>query len=255
MTPNPPFKGEELMIPVANHARARSKAKPTPKVIFWAMLKAVLNRSALALTLGLAACTTVPFLGDLGLVETKVTTEHTRGNLDRVWAEPPGAMIMLQRNGTNDYEQLVGLENRTTLKGDNFLWLNANDGIGGQVSKGLDLKRLIARFGDVPAPFSRVDNNSLASSSDGLGTYFWQEYRAGPNTVCVFAMRRLGTGARAMPAGTRVLDLVLRNCVNGTASDALAPILDNRVSGNNLYDTTFPATQTRTLSRLAGPRP
>lgn len=235
------------MIPVAIPTRAQAASKPKQG--------ALMRGSAFGLVLALSACSSVPLFGDLGLVETELTSEHTRGNLDRIWAEPPGAMIMLQRNADNDYEQLVGLENRTTLKGDNFLWLNANDGRSGQVSKGLDLKRLIARFGDIPAPFSRVDSNSLSSGSDGLGGYFWQEYNAGPSTTCVFAMRRLGTGARSMPAGTRVLDLVLRNCVNGSATDALAPILDNRASQNTFYDVNAPANTMRTVSQLAGPRP
>jgi hypothetical protein len=128
--------------------------------------------------------------------------------------------------------------------------LNANNGSTGQVSKGLDLKKLFARFGDLPTPFTRIDSGSLRSASDGQGTYSWQEYSAGPNTTCVFAVRRLGSGARSVPAGTRVLDLVLRNCVNGTATDALAPILDNQVSRNDTFGTTSPAA----MSRLAGPR-
>jgi hypothetical protein len=241
MATNPSFKGEESMIPAKMPARTRKFARAVG-----------FRKAVLGVVFILSACSSVPLFGDLGLVETELTSEHTRGNLDRIWAEPPGAMIMLQRNADNDYEQLVGLENRTTLKGDNFLWLNANDGRTGQVSRGLDLKRLIARFGDVPAPFSRIDSNNLSSSSDEVGNYFWQEYSAGPSTTCVFAMRRLGTGARAMPPGTRVLDLVLRNCVNGSASDALAPILNNR---SIQYETRGVNTNTRTISQLAGPRP
>lgn len=230
------------MIPVANRSRMRT----------------VFNRSFLAIGLALAACSSVPILGslpllgDIGMAEKKTPAQFTRGNLSRVWAVPPGAMLMLQRGSNGDYEQLIGIENRTTLKGDNFLWLNANNGSAGQVNKGLDLKRLIARFGDIPTPFSRVDSNNINTGSDGLGTYFWQEYSAGPNTTCVFAMRRMGTGARSVPSGTRVLDMVMRNCVNGSVADALAPILDNQVSRTDMYDATAPA---NAVSRLAGPRP
>lgn len=226
------------MIPVANRSLART----------------VLNRSFLAIAFALAACTSapifgkLPLLGDLGLVETQSKSSYARGNLNRIWAEPPGALIMLQRGASGDYEQLVGLENRTTLKGDNFLWLNANSGSAGQVNKGVDLKRLIARFGPVPSPFSKIDSNSISTGNDGLGAYFWQEYSAGPKTTCVFAMRRLGTGARSVPSGTRVLDLVLRNCVNGSVTDALAPILGS----DSAYGTTTSASN---ISRLAGPRP
>ncbi len=212
--------------------------------------RALLNRSFLAIAVALAACTAVPVFDQIGLGDPKPEAQFVRGNLSNIWAEPPGSLVMLQRKGSNDYEQLVGLENRTTLAGDNFLWLNANSGSTGQVSKGLDLKKLFARFGDIPAPFTRIDSNSLRSSSDAQGTYSWQEYSAGPNTTCVFAVRRLGSGARSVPAGTRVLDLVLRNCVNGTATDALAPILDGQAAPNGALGSTTPAA----ISRLAGPR-
>jgi hypothetical protein len=194
----------------------------------------------------------MPLLGDLGLSETTTKAQFTRGNLDRVWAVPPGAMIMVQRSWNGEYEQLVGLENQSTLKGDNFLWLNANDGSPGQVNKGLDLKRLIQRFGDIPSPFTKIDSNNLNVASDGLGSYFWQEYSAGPQTTCVFAMRRIGAGARAVPSGTRVLDLVLRNCVNGSATEALAPILGSQVSRNDLYDPTSTTNSMGSPARLVG---
>ncbi|MGO4908475.1 hypothetical protein ACEN2J_09105 [Pseudorhodobacter sp. W20_MBD10_FR17] len=212
--------------------------------------RALFNRSFLAIALTMAACTTVPLFDQIGIADPKPETQFVRGNLSNIWAEPPGSMVMLQRTANGDYEQLVGLENRTTLKGDNFLWLNANNGSTGQVSKGLDLKKLFERFGDIPSPFTKIDSGSLRSGNDGQGAYAWQEYVAGPNTTCVFAVRRLGSGARSVPSGTRVLDLVLRNCVNGTASDALAPILDNQVSGNDSYGTNSPAA----ISRLAGSR-
>jgi hypothetical protein len=212
--------------------------------------RALLNRSLLVVSLAMAACTTGPMLDQMGLSDSAPQTQYARGNLSSIWAEPPGAIVMLQRKGNGDYEQLIGLENNTTLKGDNFLWINANNGNTGQVSKGLDLTKLFARFGDIPTPFTRIDSSSLRSANDGQGTYSWQEYNAGPNTICVFAVRRLGVGARSVPAGTRVLDLVLRNCVNGTANDALAPILGSPVSS---YDS-FGANSPTSISRLGGSR-
>jgi hypothetical protein len=231
MTKNPLDLGEESMIPKTLVSGARA---------LW-------NRLFLAFALVLAACTAGPMFDQMGLSDKAPQTQYVRGNLSNIWAEPPGAMVMLQRKENGDYEQLVGLENNTTLKGDNFLWINANNGNTGQVSKGLDLTRLFARFGDIPTPFTRIDSSSLRSANDGQGTYSWQEYNAGPNTICVFAVRRLGVGARSVPSGTRVLDLVLRNCVNGTANDALAPILGSPVSS---YGATSPAAN----SRLAGSR-
>ena len=90
--------------------------------------RALLNRSFLVIALALAGCTGAPVFDQIGLGEAKPEAQFVRGNLSNIWAEPPGSLVMLQRKGDGDYEQLVGLENRTTLSGDNFLWLNANNG-------------------------------------------------------------------------------------------------------------------------------
>lgn len=224
------------------------------------LARTALNRVFLGIAVAVAACTSVPGLDLPGFGSSEqdgatANAQFTRGQLGRVWAVPPTALVMVQRNTARDNEQIIGLENETTLKGDNFLWLNANAGREGQVRSGLSLQKLTARFGEVPYPFRALGNDNLRSASDSLGTYFWQEYTAGGQVNCVLAFRQLGSGARALPKGTRALDIMLRNCVNGSIDDALAPIRDGQINRSVAYAPTAPYDSARLLSPLAGPRP
>ena len=203
----------------------------------------------------LTACGSVQVLGPQGAGAATSESQFTRGRLDRVWAAAPGALVMAQRTVGGDGEQIIGLANDTTLEGDNFLWLRARSGRGRAIGNSLDMADLVTQAGGVPSPFRTLDNSNLRTGSDSLGPFFWQEYRSGAQTNCVLAVRRLNSGALSLPTGTRVLEVMLRNCVNGSIEEALSPIRDGQISrltGQSGSDVTGGS---RMLSSLAGPRP
>lgn len=215
-----------------------------------------LHRCAVALALALAACTTSPELGRLGFGAASTTMQFTMGRVDRSWMVAPNAVVLMQRSSRSATEQMIGLENATTLPGDNFLWLNAVAGRGAFPGGKLRLEQVIERAGGVPSPFTALNNQNLRSGSDSLGPYFWQEYRSGAQTNCVLAVRQLKGGARSLPSGTRELEVLLRNCVNGSIEEALLPIRDTRVSRATMIysNPTEGIGATRSLSPLAAPR-
>lgn len=214
-----------------------------------------LHKCAMACVLVLSACTFSPQLGGMGAEPTPSEKQFTMGRTDRIWAEAPGAMVVTQRSTRSGGQQLVGLANDTSLAGDNFLWLNANATGGGQLGSRLRLEQVIARAGGVPSPFTTLDNRNLRSGEDSLGAFFWQEYRSGAQTNCVLAVRQLKGGARALPQGTRELEVVLRNCVIGTVEEALYPIRDTGLSRSIAAYAPPSAGSGRLLSPLAAPRP
>lgn len=216
-------------------------------------------KCALVLALVLGACAVVPGGGDIRLpfVPGKLSLnsdapalQFSRGNLNGLWAAAPEALVMVQRGGNGEAVQIVGLDNATTLSGDNFLWLRAHAERGGR----FELQNLINDVGGVPTPFSSLDNSDLRSGTDTMGSYNWKKWRSGAKTNCVIAFRRLDHGARNMPKATRSLDIFLRNCVVGSIDDALQPILDNRIGHSVQTTTASTAGGVRSLSPLAGPR-
>ncbi|WP_226783049.1 hypothetical protein [Oceaniglobus trochenteri] len=213
-----------------------------------AMAGPALRRAALTATLALAACAAVPTLDDFGLGgldlgEARPSPQFSVTRLNQMWTTAPAAQTVIQRTGAGSGEQIIGLENATSLEGDNFLWLRAHGGgIGGR----FDLAGVVERAGGVPAPFRTLDDRNLRTAEDSLGSYVWQEWRSGASTNCVLALRRLESGARSLPRGTRSLEVFLRNCVDGSIEQALAPIRDTQVRLGT-------ATGSRILSPLAAP--
>ncbi len=61
-------------------------------------------------------------------------------------------------------------------------------------------------------------------------------------------MRRLSVGARPLPRGTQALDVMMRNCVNGTVQEALAPMSERALA------VTGAVGASQTLSPYAAPR-
>jgi len=198
---------------------------PTPYAIF-GRARPALRRCGLMLALTLAACTTAPGLGSFGADVSRASVQYSLGRLNQTWTAAPTAMLMIQRSGAGEGIQIVALENASTLEGDNFLWLRAHSG---RNTGRFDLEGIVTRVGGVPLPFRTLNNRNLRTGTDSLGQYFWQEWRSGAATNCVIALRRLESGARTLPRGTRALEVFLRNCVDGPIEQALAPILDAQI--------------------------
>ncbi|MBT9385024.1 hypothetical protein KM176_14225 [Pseudooceanicola sp. CBS1P-1] len=211
-----------------------------------------LKNLALAATLLVAACT-APGLMPFERQAIQDTVQYRIGSLKQMWVAPKPTLIMVQRDLGRDREQLIGLQNETTLPGDNFLWVRARASNGLSSVGRFTLAGLTERFGSVPAPFKKLDEQNLNSAEDSLGSYFWQEYRTGVSTVCVLAFRRTTSGARELPGNAADLEMLMRNCVNGTVQEALAPIRDTQISFGVISSPSAPQGGNRMLSPLAAP--
>lgn len=170
-----------------------------------------------------------------------------------IWTDEPSSLIALQRDFRAETEQLIALENNTTMRGDNFLLIVARKSSATQ-SNAFKLQDFVTRAGGVPSPFTKISDANLMSGTDSLGDYFWLEYKSGGVTNCVLAVRRVGFGARALPRNAQYLDVMLRNCVAGSIEQALNPIGDNYL-GALPSRTGLPTGDgaSRLLSPLAGP--
>lgn len=194
----------------------------------------------------LAGCTAIPLL-PTGVVQSSQQFFITQ--LRQAWARPDGALIAIERDLGPEREQVIGLQNDTTIAGDNYLWLRA------RVSGGrFDLGDLLSRAPAVSTPFSAVNDRDLKSARDSLGTYFFLEYRSGGQTNCVLAFRQIDNASRLLPAGTNILEVMLRNCVIGDFTQALAPITDQQIAVSANVTAGATSGGSRMLSPLAAPQ-
>jgi hypothetical protein len=202
--------------------------------------------------MAVAACTGSPFVQTLGLDTLQMSRQFVVQRLDRSWAAPQGSMINITRSLGTEAEQIIGLVNETTIKGDNLLWLRARVPDGANPGR-FNLEDFLSRTEGVPVPFSRVSDANLRQGTDSLGTYFYLEWRSGSSTNCVLAFRRIAGAARILPRGTNVLEVMLRNCVQGPIADALAPIQDRQIGFSATAGTQYVTGGDRMLSPLAAP--
>ncbi len=203
--------------------------------------------------IGLSGCVAVS-LPASGAEEMQTSTQFTTGPLDAAWVAPQGGLVAIDRQLGPESEQVVGLANNTTLPGDNFLKIRAR-GTSGNNPGRFRLDDFTKRFGEVPAPFSKLSDSDLRTGTDSLGPFFWLEHRVGTQTNCVLAIRRIDGSRRILPPGTTVLEVMLRNCVRGSVEEALNPIRDSQI-GVGAVQGGGPVTGgTRMLSPLAAPLP
>jgi hypothetical protein len=135
----------------------------------------------------------------------------------------PEALLVLERNLGDAVEQRIILPNATAVQGDNAVHIRAQTERSTRLSE-FSLREMTTRFGGVPAPFREINEGALRSGQDQLGSFVYAQENLGVGTTCVLVIRRLSVGARPLPRGTSALDVMMRNCVNGTAEQALAPI-------------------------------
>lgn len=146
-------------------------------------------------------------------------------------------------------EQQIALSNQTTLPRDNFIYLRtvprASPGV-------MQLSSIVAQAGGLPEPFSEDDLNAMRTVEDSAGALTWAEWTDGAGTTCVLALRRMTVRERVLPAGA--LDMMMRNCVRGSAHDALEPATPGYVVVPASAQLTR-GTPQRSLSPLAAPTP
>ena len=212
----------------------------------------LIRQVVLVATFTLVACTQLPFDQTMKLNKLEITQQFHLQNLDQSWAIPQGAMINITRSLGTEAEQKIGLVNETTINGDNFLWLRARVPDGSDPGQFV-LKNFVSRIGGAPLPFSNISDSNLKQGNDNLGPYFYLEWRSGSNINCVLAFRRISGGARILPAGTNTLEVALRNCVQGSITDALVPIQGRNIGFSAISGTQIKANGNQMLSPLAAP--
>ncbi len=161
----------------------------------------------------------------------------------------PDALIVLQRSLGGAMEQRIVLPNATAISGDNTIQVRAQTRSTARLNE-FSIEDITARFGGLPAPFTSLQPSSLLSGRDELGAYTYATERVGTGITCVLVMRRLTGSARPLPQGAAALDVVMRNCVPGSAEQALAPM----GGGRALSVGGAPQRTIRTLSPHAAPR-
>ena len=149
--------------------------------------------------------------------------EYTIVPSTRAMVNAPTALLVFERSLGRAVEQRIVLPNDTAVSGDNVIHVRAQTSDTAQLSE-FSFDEIAARFGGLPAPFERQETNRLSSGRDSLGAYLFAREQMGVGATCVLVIRRIGVGARPLPRGTQALDMVMRNCVNGTVEQALAPL-------------------------------
>jgi hypothetical protein len=167
------------------------------------------------------------------------------------WVNVPGATLVVERRFANISEQRSLLPNHTALHGDNFAHLRAVPQSHGGL---LSLEKALERAGGLPRPFTSRDLDSMRSRQDAAGTLNWAEWTDGAGTTCVLAIRRMPISIRVLPNRAIALDMVMRNCVRGGATAALASAGPETVSFGAPSGVARGGEQ-RNLSPLAAPLP
>ena len=175
------------------------------------------------------------------------TVEYAVVPPTRSMVNAPEALLVFERNLEGAIEQRIILPNATAVRGDNVLHIRAQTAQSAELAR-FDFNEMSVRFGGLPAPFERLTTGGLETGSDALGSYVYARESLGPNTVCVLVMRRMGVGARPLPRGTQALDMLMRNCVNGTLEEALAPMSDRALAVGGARGTVY------TISPHAAPQ-
>lgn len=165
------------------------------------------------------------------------------------WISAPGTQLVLQRELGFGSEQRISLINQTSVPGDNLIVLRTRSGMGSRGN--LRFEEFLRRVGDVPFPFEDLESGELVSGEDEFGSYLWAEERYGADTVCVLGIRRVDSSMRQIPGNDTIMDVMLRNCVNGTPQDALRPLLAENVAVPAVAQSG--GDEGRLLSPLSGP--
>jgi hypothetical protein len=153
----------------------------------------------------------------------EATTEFRVVPATRAFVSIPQAILVMERDLGGAVEQRVTLPNQTTLAGENMVIMRAQRA-GYARGTRFVLNEQLSQFGGAPTPFSNVSEGALTATTDSSGDITYTTIRPGGDLVCVLAFRRTQTASRALPSGTRALDIMLRNCVSGTVEQALSPI-------------------------------
>ncbi|WP_226783203.1 hypothetical protein [Oceaniglobus trochenteri] len=172
--------------------------------------------------------------------------------LDSAWISVPQTEMVLERSVGPYAEQRLLLVNTTSVRGDNVVYLRAHGGDLAFNGRFQPVK-LIGDLGVDIHPFTAVDDLNIQSEEDDLGILNWAEWTNNAGLTCILALRRLDSASRVLPANRTIMDMVVRNCVRGTAQQALTPARPTQAGFAARVKR--PGGAPEMLSPLAGPLP
>ncbi len=176
-----------------------------------------------------AGCDTAGVQRNFGLpasdrIETaEATAQYAIVPTSRAYVNSSNALLVLERDLGSALEQRITLPNSTSLAGENKILLRAQTSASASPNR-LVMEDVLTRFGGAPAPFAATSGQQFMTVEDRYGSYVHTTRQMGNGVVCVLAFRRAPSGARPLPRGSTALDIMLRNCIEGSAEQALAPI-------------------------------
>lgn len=151
------------------------------------------------------------------------TAEFSVIPASRAMVHAGDALVVMERNLGAAIEQRVVLPNATALRGDNVIHIRAQTASSVRLGE-FNFRELTTRFGGLPAPFQRMTEGTLLSGEDTLGSFVYARETVGAGTLCVLVLRRLTMESRPLPRGAQAMDVMMRNCVEGSVEQALAPV-------------------------------
>ncbi|MCC5991597.1 MAG: hypothetical protein JJT99_03640 [Rhodobacteraceae bacterium] len=170
------------------------------------------------------------FQGESPTELAEALSEYRVVPASRALINVPHALIVLERELDGVLEQRITLPNSTSLKGENVILLRAQTARAASRSR-LVLENVLQQFGGAPSPFTSIEESALTATSDAYGDITYTTLRPGGDLTCVLAFRRSQIGSRPLPRGASSLDIMLRNCVSGSAERALQPIMGSDAFG------------------------
>lgn len=214
----------------------------------------LLRLTTAALGLGLlGGCAAPSAGGPASLTDAERVTPFALIDQANVWSRQPTALVAIGRALGNSGEQVVALENSTTLAGDNVLRVRAYYR-GGPRPPVFALDEFVRMHGGYPAPFDASASGALRVIEDAAGDFVWTEQTVS-GAVCVLALRRLDAAEHLVPPDVAAMDVMLRNCVPGDRAEALAPMRPDRIAAAGGFARPGLDERGRMLSPLAGPQP
>ena len=183
--------------------------------------------AATAVWLGLCAALIACGQIDLGTGGSRAdrleTTQYRMVPLSRAWLYVPDGLLVVERDLGTVQEQRVALPNATTMEGDNVLLLRTRQARGRAAGR-LKLENFLSETGGLPTPFEGAKHGQMQIAEDAIGPYFFLSKAMGPGVTCVMAIRTIAGSVRMLPKAANAVDVMMRNCVAGDQSAALAPI-------------------------------
>jgi len=167
------------------------------------------------------------------------------------WILPATAMSVQSGTLNKNSYQISGLQNKTNLRGDNFLLAVAQK--KSNKLQSFDQSKILDDLKLSIQPFKSTSNRAMRQRNYDLGKIFWKEEYIGGDVICVLAFRKLDDTRLLQSIEVFDVHLLLRNCVKDNLDNALLPISSPNFNLQNLTSVHTASPEKFKRSVLAGP--